>query len=276
MKTKIISIFFTFTLLCVTKLHSQSQSYGSISYNKAVNISGKQRMLSQKMSKAYLLLAKGINNKEISKELNSSKFIFDKQLEILTQNASSTAVKLSIKNVKKFWSKFKGLISTAPSFTNSLEVMELNTKLLSACHELVLSIETSSKYNNQFFKTENQDLISIINVSGKQRMLSQRLCLYYTASSMFPNKKAEYRRILNQVFEEFDSVIGDLLISSYNTTEIEEELGNVMSIWEKFQSNKKGFYSNGFTLEEVFYTSNNLTKSFNKITGIYELIAKST
>ncbi len=275
MKTKIILTLFTITLL-YSNTYSQSQTYGSISYNKAVNISGKQRMLSQKMSKAYLLMAKGINNEEIKKELNSSKFIFEKQLDILTKNASSTAVKLSIKNVKKHWSKFKGLISTTPSFTSSMEIMELNTQLLSACHELVLSIETSSKYNNQFFKSENQDLVSIINISGKQRMLSQRLCLYYTATTMFPNNKLEYKRVLNQVFEEFDSVIGDLLISSYNTTEIEEELGSVMSTWEKFQSNKRGFNNGEFALEEVFYTTNNLTKSFNKITGIYELIAKST
>ncbi len=276
MKTKITFILFVFAVLYNTKTYSQSQSYGVISYNKAVNISGKQRMLSQKMSKAYLLMSKGINNSEIKKELNSSKFIFEKHLDILTKNASSSAVKLSIKNVKKLWSKFKGVISTTPSFTNSIEVMTLNTQLLNACHELVLSIETSSKYNNQFFKSENQDLVSIINTSGKQRMLSQRLCLYYTASTMFPNQRIEYKRVLNQVFEEFDGVIGNLLISSYNTTEIEEELGNVMSIWEKFQSNRRGFNNGDFSLEEVFLITNRLTKSFNKITGIYEVIAKST
>ncbi len=276
MKTKIIFILFAFTLLCTTKTYSQSQTYGAISYNKAVNISGKQRMLSQKMAKAYLLMAKGINNTEIKKELNSSKFIFEKHLDILTKNASSSAVKLSVKNVKKLWDKFKEMITSNPSFTNSMRVMDSNTELLNACHDLVLSIETSSKYNNQFFKTEKQDLVKTINISGKQRMLSQRLCLYYTASIMFPDKKSVYKKTLNETFDEFDNVIGELLINTYNTTEIEEELGTIMSMWEKFQTNKRGFNNGDFGLEEVFFTTNNLTKSFNKITGIYEVIAKST
>ncbi len=271
------SIFFilTFFLAITTTAFSQSQNYGNISFNKAVNISGKQRMLSQKMSKAYILMAKGIENEDVSKELNSSKFIFQKQLEILTKNATSSAVKLSIKNVKKLWTDFKELIESQPDYNNSVNIMKTNTKLLRACHELVLAIEASSNYNNQFFKTKDKEITNIINRSGKQRMLSQRLCLYYTASSMFPNKKSEYGKILDQVYTEFDNVIGDLLISNYNTTEIEEEIGSVMSMWEKFQSNKKGFINGVFNLEFVFNTTNELTKSFNKITGIYEEIAKN-
>ncbi len=277
MKTKITIVFISLMLLNTFKIHSQSANYGAISFNKAVNISGKQRMLSQKMSKAYLLITKGINSPEIKKELNSSKFIFEKQLDILSKNASSSAVKLSIKKVRKLWSGFKKIIESPPSFMNSQNITKLNSDLLSACHELVLSIEVSSNYSNQFFKNKNQDLVSIINTSGKQRMLSQRLCLYYTASSMFPNEKIEFKRILTMVFEEFDSVIGDLLISSYNTTESEEELGSVMSLWEKFQSNKRGFINGrDFSLEEVYTITNELTKSFNRITSIYEVIAKDS
>ncbi len=276
MKTKITSILIVLTFLHSIKIYSQSENYGSIGYNKAVNISGKQRMLSQKMSKAYLLISKGVENEDIRKELNTSKFIFEKQLDILTQNASSSAVNLSIKDVEKLWKKFKTIISSPPGFTGSEKVMKLNTKLLSACHELVLSIKVSSEYNNQFFKKKNQDLVNTINISGKQRMLSQRLCLYYTATTMFPGKKAEYKVIMDGIFKEFDSVIGDLLINSYNTTEIEEELGYAMSLWEIFQSNKKGFTNGEFSLEDVFNTTNELTKSFNKITGSYELIAKNS
>lgn len=273
---KFITMSILALVLCsTTQVFSQNQNYGSITYGKAINISGKQRMLSQKMSKAFVLIAKGINSPEIKKELNSSKFIFEKQLEILNKNASSTPVKLSIKNVQKLWIEFKGLINSPPNFTNSAQVMKLNTKLLRACNEVVKSIESSSNYNNQFFQNENQELVGIINVSGKQRMLSQRLCLYYTATTMFPNENAEYKKVLNKVYDEFDSVIGNLLISSYNSTEIEEELGTVMGRWEKIQSNRRGFVNGEFPLDEIFRVTNSLTKSFNKITGIYESISNN-
>ncbi|OEK09309.1 hypothetical protein A8C32_11335 [Flavivirga aquatica] len=268
-------IIFSFVFLNINKLSSQSQNYGTIDYNKAINISGKQRMLSQKMAKAYLLLTKGVNNEKIKRELNSSKFIFKKQLEILRENATSSSVKLYIKNVDKLWEAFKILISSPVNLNDSERIMKLNSKLLSACHELVESIEARSNYDNRFFENNNQELMKIINVSGKQRMLSQRLCLYYTAITMFPKDKTEYQEILGQVFDEFDGVIGYLLINGYNTTESEEELGAVMAMWEKIQSNKKGFLDGEFDLEDVFNVTNDLTKSFNKITGIYEIVSKT-
>ncbi len=276
MKTQITIMSLIVNLLFTYLASAQSQNYGSISFNKAINISGKQRMLSQKMSKSYLLIAKGIRNKDIERELSSGKFIFEKQLDILSQNASGSLIKLSIKNVRKTWNEFKGIINSTPNITGSADILRLNTKLLKACHELVLSIEASSNYSNQFFKNKSQDLVNTINISGKQRMLSQRLCLYYTASTIFPSKRKENNDIMNPIFEEFDGVIGNLLICSYNNTEVEEELGIVMSIWEKFQRNKRAFLNGDFTLEEVYKTTNELTKSFNKITGIYEIIAKNS
>ncbi|AUP77310.1 type IV pili methyl-accepting chemotaxis transducer N-terminal domain-containing protein [Flavivirga eckloniae] len=277
MKTQSNLLFLTLLLfLNANESTSQTQSYGSISYNKAVNISGKQRMLTQKMSKAYLLLAKGVYNDQIKKELNSGKFIFEKQLAILKKNAETTVVKLRIKRVEELWVKFKKLLITDPNLSTSSDIIKMNSDLLKACHEVVQAIESRSNYSNKFFKDNNQELVKIINISGKQRMLSQRLCLYYTASIMFPKEKDKYQEVLNNTFTEFSGTIDYLLINSYNTTETEEELGSIMAIWEKFQIDKHGFLNGDFDLEEVFNITNSLTKSFNKITGIYEKIAKES
>ncbi len=276
MKTKQTLFVILLTVLSYSISFAQSLNYGDISYNKAVNISGKQRMLSQKMSKAYLLMAKGIKDEQIKRELNSSKFIFKKQLEILKENATSSSTKLYIKNIYKLWRKFDDLISDfPPSVSTSEEIVAINTALLKACNDLVVDIEAKSNYDNKFFENNNQELVKIINVSGKQRMLSQRLCLYYIASVMFPKEKETYRGVLTKVFDEFNSVIGYLLINGYNTTESEEELGAVMAIWEEFQSNKSDFLDGKYDLVKVYNTTNALTKSFNKVTGIYEIVAKN-
>ncbi|WP_299222123.1 type IV pili methyl-accepting chemotaxis transducer N-terminal domain-containing protein [uncultured Aquimarina sp.] len=273
-KTKILLTICVILFTC-NLVFSQSNNYGAITYGKAINISGKQRMLSQKMSKAYLLIAKGISDAAIKKELNSSKFIFEKQLQILTKNATSSSVKLSIKKVEQLWGVFKEVITSTPSPQNCLRIMKMNTSLLKACNDVVVSIENNFSYNNQFFQNKNKELVNTINVSGKQRMLSQRLCLYYTASTMFTQEGPEYRKVLTSVYTEFDTVIGNLLISSYNSTEIEEELGSIMALWEKFQTNPKGLLNGEFQLQEIFATTNQLTKSFNKITGLYEGISNN-
>ncbi len=273
MKTKTTIILIM--LLTIYNVMGQTQTFGSINYNKAINISGKQRMLSQKMSKAYLLISKGVNNEKIKKELNSSKFIFEKQLDILNQNVKNSSTKLYIKKVYRLWSEFKIIINQKASLKNSLQIMELNTELLSACHQVVQSIEMNSNYNNKFFENNDQELIKTINISGKQRMLSQRLCLYFTAIKIFPKKKAEYQAVLDKVFDEFSDVISYLLINTYNTTETEEEIGTVMATWEEFQANKRKFLEGDFDLIDVYRVTNELTKSFNKITSLYELVSEN-
>ncbi len=274
MKLKTIIILIVIVLFNLKHVTGQSQNFGSINYNKAVNISGKQRMLSQKMSKAYLLLSKGVNNEKIKKELTSSKFIFERQLDILNQNAKSSSTKLYLRKVYGLWTEFKGIINETANLNNSLKIMNLNTELLSACHQVVKSIETSSNYSNKFFSNNDQELVKTINVSGKQRMLSQRLCLYFTAIKVFPKNKSEYQTVLKEVFEEFSDVISYLLINTYNTTETEEEIGVVMAAWENYQANKKKFLDGDFELIDVYNVTNDLTKSFNKITGLYELVSE--
>ena len=275
MRTKTTKVLIIFLLLLSNKTIAQSQNFGSIDYNKAVNISGKQRMLSQKMSKAFLLLSKGINNDKIKKELNSSKFIFEKQLDILNQNAQSSSTKLYLKQVYKIWSQFKDIINSSPNLTNAKKIMDLNTSLLKACHQVVMSIETTSNYSNKFFENNDQELVKTINISGKQRMLSQRMCLYFTAIKTFYKDRIEYQKVLESVFDEFSEVIGYLLINVNNTTDIEEEIGTVMSLWEEYQSNKTDFIHAKFELTNVYAATNDLTKSFNKITGFYEKVSKS-
>ena len=251
-------------------VYSQTSNYGKITYNEAINISGKQRMLSQKMSKAYLMLVKNANG-NIKKELEDSKNLFEKQLAVLKDNTTNPATKTYIDKVTNLWSAFKTLISQLPANTkNSKSIMDLNTGLLKACNDLVTNIESSS---SKSISDKEQKLLSIINKSGKQRMLSQRLALYYTASLIFPENKLNYRNTLNKIFLEYDDVISLLSISNFNNEAAEKELQLIMKKWDKYQVDKEGFFSGNFAPVEVNKTSNQLTYCFNKITAVYTAIS---
>ena len=249
--------------------YAQSGKYGTMEYAKAINVSGKQRMLSQKIAKDFVLMAKGISSMKIEKEFKSSKFIFERQLQILEKNGRTTTEKFSLKKIRKLWNEFKAIAETTPSYGSAQKIMDLNTPLLKACHQLVGYIAENSKDTNQFGSSDNNELMDIINLSGKQRMLAQRYCLYNAASKMFPKDKDRYEVVLNQVYCEFDNAIGTLLINNYNTTGIEEEMGIVMAEWEKIQE-----FRTSLALKDVFVSTNFLTTRFNLITGMYEGVSK--
>lgn len=280
-KSTILLFLFAIITLGTTNLRAQQNNkYGMLTFNKAVNISGKQRMLSQKISKAYLYLLENPNDVKAKRDLMTSKIIFEKQNGIVLQNSSYKLTKDRIAKVDVLWKEFKKLIESTPNYDNAKKIIDSNTDLLKASNSVVSAVIVESKgannSNSDIVEDEDQteidsELKNIINTAGRQRMLAQRLALYYYANqSTLKDKNSEM--MLNNVFNELDGAITMLLISDFNTSKIEEKLGVAMSKWEKVKNNKEKLMNQGFDSKEIYKISNDLTKAFNDVTMLYERV----
>ena len=262
-------------LLTVNISYSQVGKYGTLTSNKAINISGKQRMLTQRMAKIYLYLLSNPNDFKAQKDLKITKIIFEKQNLILEKNSSSGLTKSRVKEVKDIWVKYKQFIETAPNKDTAVKIINTNSTILKYANNLVNAVILESKGNTSiddaYIAEEDSELKKVINKAGRQRMLCQRLALYYFADRgalKTPNTATK----LQTVFSELDNATNDLLVSSFNNDRIDEALGQAMSLWEDVSVNKGRLFKQGYKDEEIYKLSNELTKAFNKVTNLYEKV----
>ena len=81
---------------------------------QAINISGQQRMLTQRMMKNYLMLGTDIRSEQAQEQLNDSVLQFELQLRRLDRYAPTDDIKAKITAVKSLWSHHKGAITETP------------------------------------------------------------------------------------------------------------------------------------------------------------------
>ncbi|RBW54360.1 hypothetical protein DS884_18115 [Tenacibaculum sp. E3R01] len=272
--------YFALFLITILSLFNSNKSYaqanpkyGMLSFNKAINISEKQSMLIQRMAKDYLYALDNPQNKTVLKDLLTSKIIFEKQNQILKNNSSSTLVKNRIEAVENIWDNFKKLIEKKPSYENAKKIINTNTLLLNASEKIALFISGEANQankeisHNANFLERDANLKKVIIISGRQRMLAQRLALYYLAKNKnLINKNS--KKTLEKTYDEMETLNTPLLISDFDSDMVDEKIAETLTIWDSLK--KENLKSKKYSNNEIYKTTNKLTKAYNKITSLYE------
>ena len=254
-------IFVTWAASSVLVSHAQVADLSD-----AINKAGRQRMLSQRMAKAYLCIGQQVQVEAATKALDQSMALFDRQLVELKSYSPAGPVRETYTQLESEWSAYKALlVGAAPSAANAAMMLAQDARVLELAH----------KGTGQLEQLSGKPVGKLVNIAGRQRMLSQRMGKYYMASAWNIDPVTSSTE-LGKARNEFVSAQEILRNAPEATATIKQELALADSQWIFFENALKARPSaGGKGASEVFVTSENLLQVMDKVTGLYARVNRS-
>lgn len=197
----------------------------SLTAGTAIDKAGRQRMLSQRLAKAWIMTGMNIAPERAQAILTDSFSQFENQLAELRGFAPSQGAQEALARLEKEWTNYKSVLSTKPSRENAVTLYNANEAVQVAAHRLTLAYEAFA----------NSPSYRLINIAGRQRMLSQRMAKFWLFEAWGINSKAA-RMEFGLARAEFASGLYQLSISPYTTVEIRTALEQLDREWGAYQT----------------------------------------
>ena len=255
------------TLLLVTAGLPLARAQAQVSgMGDAINKAGRQRMLSQRMGKAWLALVHGIEKPMAQQVLDKSLALFDRQLVELKAFASSADIVSTYNKLDDSWGTFKkALVGSTPSRDSASAMLQLNAGVLALAHQGTLQFESAL----------GKPSGKLVNIAGRQRMLSQRMAMYYLAARL-PVDAPVATTEITKARGEFVSAMALLRQAPETTPQIQEQLQLADGQWVFFDAALKRSTASDAgsarALGEIFMASENLLAVMDKVTGLYSAL----
>ncbi len=178
-------LLFSLLLLCTAPMALATDGPTSAEYGVVLNLSGKQRMLTQKMSKEIMLVALGIDTEKNLASLAKTSELFDKTLKGLRNGSAelglpptrANRILRQLDKIDAIWAKFYPVVQTilknkAVTKEQVAAIAKNNLLLLKEMNKAVGLYEKDAEKGGL---KSAPGLAATLNLSGKQRMLTQKM-----------------------------------------------------------------------------------------------------
>jgi hypothetical protein len=238
-----------------------AQESAGLPLPSAINKAGRQRMLSQRMGKAWAMQALDVETAMAAKIMQQSQELFASQLGELQQTVPTSEIAAAVSALTQSWANYRRDLQLTPNLDNASRVYRSGDQTLQRAHELTGLYE-------KFLGTPQAVLV---NVAGRERMLSQRMARAFYFGKL--RIVADTAGDLKTASEEFLAGLKRLQEAPQNTPDIKNELELAAQQWIFFQSAITGALPDLNSNRNVATTSERLLQQMNEVTARYEKIA---
>ncbi|MBK6323117.1 type IV pili methyl-accepting chemotaxis transducer N-terminal domain-containing protein [Candidatus Aalborgicola defluviihabitans] len=209
------------------KVHAQTAPVAvqRMDTTHAVNVAGRQRMLAQRMTKAYLMLGQGIDPDGARAILQESVRLFETQLAALKAFQPNAAQAKPLADLDAVWARCKPLLTAQPTKLGADVLYDLSEELQQVAHHVTLV----------YRDVDSQPQDQLVNLAGRQRMLTQRMMKFYLYETWEINT-APADMELHLARAHFTAVLMQMETSPLTAPKIKTQVAELRRVWEPYQT----------------------------------------
>lgn len=190
-----------------------------------INGAGRQRALSQRMAKSWLMLQQGLLARQSRLVLRQSVNLFDSRLKELEAQTAGTENQAACAELAKLWPRYRSLLEVPPNTVDAHKLFAINEEVLDVADLLARG----------FAKTEGTCKGQMVNLAGRSRMLSQRAAKHFMFRQM-GIQVADCRSRLDEAHAEFSAALVELKASAKDAPAFAARLESSIKLWTLFRS----------------------------------------
>jgi len=215
-------------------------------------------MLTQRIVATYSQAGQEITTQKSKRQLTSAINLFEEQLGELKEYRPTGKINKQLQRVTALWQPLQKIAREPIEKSKAEELRMLAEDALKASNRVVIMLQDESGTKKG----------QLVNISGRQRMLSQRLSNLYMLQS-WGFSSSEYTDDYSRALNEFKGALGELGSSELSTEEINAKLTKARREFAMFE--RSSHHKDGeFIPLMIKMSADKLLKLMNEVTHLYE------